>query len=128
MTLALSALATFAFYQWTRPCTSAVTAFVSTTALVIVILTLSTIYFFILRIARRPDGAGLAALFDGDSMYGRKWGTLYNTLHEGSLLFVGPLLVVVLARSAITGFGQGHGGIQVFVLVGVDIVVCAGAY
>jgi len=122
MTLALGALATFAFYQWTRKCTSAVSAFISATALIIFILTLGGVCFFILRIARRPDG--LAALFNKDSMYGRRWGTLYNTLHEGSLSFVGPLLIIVLARSAITGFGQGHGLVQVCLLVVLDIVVC----
>jgi predicted N-acyltransferase len=125
MTLAMGALATFAFYQWTQKCTSAVTFFVSATALIIVVLTLGGVCFFILRIARRPDG--LLALFNKDSIYGRRWGTLYDTLHEGSLYFVSPLLIIVLARSAITGFGQGHGLVQVCISIVLDIFVCVGA-
>jgi hypothetical protein len=125
MTLALGTLATFSFYQWTRKCTSAVTAFVSATALMIVISTLGGVCFFILRIARGPDG--LVALFNKDGTYGRRWGTLYNTLHEGSLYFVGPLLIIVLVRSAVTGFGQGYGLAQVCILIVLDIVVCVGA-
>jgi hypothetical protein len=125
MTLALGALATLAFYQWTQKCTSAVTFFVSSTALIIVVLTLGRVCFFSLRIARRSDG--LVALFNKDSMYGRRWGTLYDALHEGSLYFVGPLLIIVLARSAITGFGQGHGLVQVCISVVLDVFVCFGA-
>jgi hypothetical protein len=124
MTLALTTLATLAFNQWTQSCTSGVTFLVSTTALIIVMLTLGGVSFFILRIAQRPSG--LAMLFDRDGVYGRRWGTLYNTLHEGSLYFIFPLLIVVLARSAITGFGQGHGMAQVFALIALDIIVCVG--
>jgi hypothetical protein len=124
MTLALSALATLAFYQWMQKCTSGVTAFLSATALIIVLCTLGGVSFFILRISRRHDG--LQVLFNQYSTYARRWGTLYDTLHEGSLYFVAPLLVIVLARSAITGFGQGHGLVQVCTLIGLDIVVCIG--
>jgi hypothetical protein len=122
MTLALSALATLAFYQWTQRCTSGVTAFASATALIIVVLTLGGVCFFIRRIAQRPDG--LTVLFNQDSIYGRRWGTLYNMLHEGSLYFVAPLLIVVLVRSAITGFGQHHGLVQLCALIVLDLIVC----
>jgi hypothetical protein len=125
MTLALSALATFAFYQWTQNCISAATAGISSTALIIVLSALGGVSFFILRVARKSGG--LTQLFDKDSLYGRRWGTLYDSLHEGSLHFVAPLLIVVLSRSAITGFGQGHGLAQVIVSIALDLAVCFGA-
>jgi hypothetical protein len=55
--------------------------------------------FLILHIGNRPGG--IALLFSDKTSYGRRWGTLYNSLNETRLFFVVPLLCVVLARSAI---------------------------
>jgi hypothetical protein len=86
------------------------------------LLTLGMVCLFILHIAYRPNGHSM--LFDQDSTYGRRWGSLYNTYREGSLAFVGIFLIVMLARSVITGFGQGHGLAQMCALLAVDLIVC----
>ena len=67
--------------------------------LAIILLNLGVVCFLILHISKRPGGT--ARLFSNKTSYGRRWGTLYNSLNENRLFFVVSLLFVVLARSAI---------------------------
>jgi hypothetical protein len=120
--LALGTLATFAFYQWTQPCTSWLTFFLSVSVLFFVLLTLAMTSFFVLRMAKRPGGPEL--LFSGDYAYVHRWGSLYSTLSKTQIPFAVVLWVIVLARSAVVCFGQKNGFVQVVVLVVVDIIVC----
>ena len=64
-----------------------------------ILLNLGVVCFLILRIGNRPGGSVL--LFSNKTSYGRRWGTLYNSLNDTRLFFVVPLLFVVLARSAV---------------------------
>jgi hypothetical protein len=120
--VALGALATFAFYHWTQRCTSWLVFLLSAGVLAFILLTLSTTSFFILRISKKPGG--LQQLFSQDHSYGRRWGSMYDTLNEGQLYFAVALWMFVLIRSAITGFGQSNGFAQVVTLIVVEFVVC----
>jgi hypothetical protein len=122
MHVALGSLTTFAFNLWIQKCNPAGILVASAFALFIIMITLSGVSTFILEISRTPDG--LKKLFNADSTYGCRWGTLYNTLREGRLSFVPFLLVVVVVRSAITSFGQGHGLLQLCAMIVVDLIVC----
>ena len=124
MTISLGSLATFAFNQWNQLCTSVLTYVVSAIVLFIAVVTLGAVTYLILRVARRPGG--LQQLFNAKSTYGRRWGTLYDTLREGRLSFVGVFLVVIVIRSAIISFGQGNGLLQLCLSVVLDIIVCIG--
>lgn len=132
--------------QWTQSCTSRLAAFLSASALIIILTNLGIVTFFILRLAARPGGS--AWLFSNDTSYGRRWGTLYNTLSETTVYFVAPFLVFVIARSAITwvlhiylgranwfskllrnsGFGQGHGLAQVIAMLAVELIMAVSEY
>jgi len=120
MALALGTLATFAFYQWTQHCATGLAFFLSASALAIILLNLGVVCFLILYISSRPGGTAL--LFSDKKSYGRRWGTVYDTLNETRLFFVVPLLIVSLARSAVIGFGQGHGFAQVIALIAIEAI------
>jgi hypothetical protein len=122
MVVVLGALATFAFYQWTQPCTSWLTFFLSVGILVFILSTLGAASFLILRISRSPDG--IQRLYSKDHTYGRRWGSMYNMLNEGQLYFAAILWIVALIRSAITGFGQSSGLAQVIALIIVELTLC----
>jgi Transient receptor potential (TRP) ion channel len=92
--------------------------------LALVLLTLGGTSFFLLRLARTPDG--LHKLFSRDFTYIDRWGSLYDTMSEGRLPFVVALWVVVIMRSAIVGFGQNNGLVQVIILIVVDLLFCFG--
>ena len=62
-------------------------------------------------------------LFTKDSIYGRRWGSLYDTLNERQLYFAVALWVIVLIRSAITGFGQSDGLGQVIAMIVLQVIV-----
>ena len=106
--------------------------------LAIILLNLGVVCFLILYISKRPGGTAL--LFSNKTSYGRRWGTLYDSLNENRLFLVVPLLSVVLVRSAIVcvfnshslfadtnlnfirGFGQGHGFLQVVALTVLEAI------
>ena len=121
MYVTFSSLATFAFNQWIQKCNPARVLVMSVFALLVVMGTLGSVSAFLLHIARGPEGA--RKIFNAKGTYGRRWGTLYNTLREGKLYFVPFMLCVVFARSAITAFGQGHGLAQLCCMIVVDLVV-----
>jgi len=120
--VALGTLATFAFHQWTQKCTSGLTFFLTTSVLAFALLTLGLTSFLILRISKRPDG--LPKLFAKDSIYGRRWGSMYDTLNERHLYFAVVLWVIAIIRAAITGFGQSNGLAQVVAMTVLQLVVC----
>jgi hypothetical protein len=120
--LALGTLATFSFYQWTQPCTSRLVFFLSVSVLAFALLTLGTASFFILHISRKPGG--LQKLFSAEHSYGRRWGSMYDTLNESRLHFSVTLWLIVLIRSAIVGFGQDDGFGQVVSLIILEFIVC----
>jgi len=70
------------------------------------------------------DGTG--KLFNKDTTYGRRWGTMYDVLSDQRVPFSVALWVIVLIRSAITGFGQRSGFAQVIAMMTLEIVVCIG--
>ena len=123
--LALGTLTTFAFYQWTQRCVSPLAFFLSSSVLALVLLTLSGTSFFLLRTAKTPDGT--QKLFSSDHSYIHRWGSLYDKLSEVKIHFVVVLWVVVVIRSAIVGFGQNNGLVQVVCLIVVDSLLCFGA-
>ena len=123
MSLGLGPLAVFGFNQWTQRCTSPVTAFISVTAVLFTIGSLGFVTFLILRLTRRPDGIEL--LFDKHGVYAPRWGALYEVLHDSKVFFVVPLLVVVIIRSAIVGFGR-SGLSQVATLIVLESLLCIG--
>jgi hypothetical protein len=86
MILALGTLTTFAFYQWSQPCTSPLVAFLAASAVAIVFTSLGIVAFLILRVSSRPDG--IAFLFSKEMSYGRRWGTMYNMLAEARIWFL----------------------------------------
>ena len=120
--MALGTLATFAFHQWTQKCTSGLTFFLTTSVLAFALLTLGLTSFLILRISKRPDG--LPKLFAKDSIYGRRWGSMYDTLNERHLYFAVVLWVIAIIRAAITGFGQSNGLAQVVAMTVLQLAVC----
>jgi len=110
--------------QWTQKCTSAVTAFASAVSLAIIVGVLGLVTFLIILMATRPDGK--TQLYTKSGTYARRWGALYNVLHHDRVIFLVPLLGLVLARSAIVGFGQGSGIIQVIALIVLETVTASG--
>jgi len=124
MNLAIGSLATFGFWQWTLSPNSAARSILSAAAFIIVILTLSTVVFLIVKLSHRPGG--MQQLFNAKSSYGRRWGTLYDTLHENSVIYVIPLTGVVILRSAIIGFGQKSGLVQSGALIFLETVIFLG--
>ena len=122
--LALGTLATFAFYQWTLRCASALTFLFSASILVLLLLTLGGASFFLLRTARTPEGR--EKLFSKDHTYVHRWGSLYDTMSEEKIYFAVGLWVIVIIRSAVIGFGQGNGLAQVACLIVVDTLFCFG--
>jgi hypothetical protein len=124
--VALGSLATFSFYQWTQKCTSGLTFFLSASALASVLLPLVITSSYILYLSRNPDS--LQKLFTKDSIYERRWGSMYDTLKERRLRFVFGQWVIVLMRSAITGFGQSSGFGQVIAMIALEWIVCVGEY
>jgi len=126
MVLALGTLATFSFYQWTQHCATGLAFFLSASALALILLNLGVACFLILHISNRPGGTAL--LFSDKTSYGRRWGTLYDSLNETRLFFVVPLLFIALARSAIVGFGQGHGFVQVVALIAIEAITAVSLF
>jgi hypothetical protein len=124
MLVTLGTLATFSFYQWMQPCTSALTFFLSVSVVAFILAMLSTASFIILHISRRQDG--VQRLYSKDHTYARRWGSMYDTLKEGQLYFAPVLWIVVLIRSAIIGFGQGSGLAQVIALIALDFCISLG--
>jgi len=53
---------------------------------------------------------------------------MYDTLKEGPMYFAVVLWIIILIRSAITGFGQGNGLAQVIALIVLYLFVCLGKY
>ena len=124
--LSLGTLATFAFYQWTQICVSGLIFFLSVSILALILLTLGGTSFFLLRTARTPEG--LQKLFSQDYSYIDRWGSLYDTMSERKIRFVVALWVIVIIRSAIVGFGQNNGLVQVIVLIVMEFLFCVGKY
>jgi Transient receptor potential (TRP) ion channel len=92
----------------------------------LILLTLGGTSFFLLRVARTPDG--LQKLFSKDYTYIDRWGSLYDTMSERKIPFVIAIWVIVIIRSAIVGFGQNNGLVQVVVLIVVDLLFCVGEH
>ena len=124
--LALGTLATFAFYQWTQRCVSGLIFFLSASILGLILLTLGGTSFFLLRTARTPDG--IQKLFSKDYTYIDRWGSLYDTMNERRIHFVVAIWVIVIIRSAIVGFGQNNGLVQVVILIVVEFLFCIGKH
>src|ERR1700722_10361448 len=120
--MALGTLSTFAFYQWTQTCTSGLTDFLSASIVAIILLTLTIVSLFILRMSTRKYT--LQRLYSKDYTYLHRWGSLYDTLKEGPMYFAVVLWTIILVRSGIIGFGQGNGLAQVVALIVVDLVIC----
>jgi hypothetical protein len=114
MNLGLGPLTTFAFFQWTQKCISSASAFISAAAFLMCFGSLGLVTFLILRLAFRPGG--LQQLFSKQSTYGRRWGSLYNVLHESKVSFLIALVLAAFIRSAIVGFGH-SGASQVATLI-----------
>jgi hypothetical protein len=89
----------YVFQQWTQHCATGLAFFLSASALAVVLLNLGVVCFLILHISNHPGG--IARLFSSKTSYGRRWGTLYDSLNENRLFFVVPLLFVILARSIV---------------------------
>jgi hypothetical protein len=121
MNLALHTLGVFAFYQWRQHCTSPVLAFVSAVSLFIVLCTLFTVGVLIMRMSRQLESH--EALLNEKGHYIRSWGTLYDTLHGERLYFVIVSLLTVVINSAIVGFGQGNGLVQIILLIVLQSVI-----
>jgi hypothetical protein len=115
MKAALGTLAVFGFNQWTLRRTKPVTSFASASSLFIVVGSLFTVAYIITRKSRQP--ASLDQLFTKKGHYVRSWGTLYDTLHKERVYFVNLSLLFVVTRSAIIGFGQRNGFLQIILLI-----------
>lgn len=92
----------------------------------IILLTLGGTSFFLIRIARTPDGQ--QKLFSKDYTYIDRWGSIYDMLSERKIPFVVAVWVIVIIRSAIVGFGQNNGLVQVVILIVVDLLFSIGEH
>jgi Transient receptor potential (TRP) ion channel len=124
MHLGLGSLSIFFFWLWTQKCVSPLIAFASASAFILVFGSLFAVGFLIVRLASRPGGA--LQLFTKESSYAQRWGSLYKTLKDSRVSFLVPLLVSVVCRSAIIGFGQKSGLAQVAALIVLELVMCIG--
>jgi hypothetical protein len=89
-------------------------------------ISLAFVSFFILRLASRPGG--LEQLFTAKSTYGRRWGSLYDVLHENKLNFIVLNNVASLVCNAIIGFGHRSGKAQVGTLIVLELSMCIGKW
>jgi len=121
MSLGLGPLTVFAFFQWTQKCISATIAFITAAGVFMTAASLAVVSFLILRLAFRPNG--IEQLFSKKTTYGRRWGALYDVLHERKVVFILPDLLVVVGRSAVIGFGH-SGVIQVGILIALELALC----
>jgi hypothetical protein len=124
MFLGLGSLTTFIFYQWTVRCTSGGTIFASLVALCLILGSLGTVSFLILRLSRTPEG--LEQLFNEESTYARRWSSLYNTFKETKINFLAWNLSAAFVRRVIIGFGQHSGLAQNILLLLFELGVCIG--
>jgi hypothetical protein len=100
------------------------TTFISALAFLVFFVSLAFVSFFILRLASRPGG--LEQLFTARSTYGRRWGSLYDVLHENKLKFIILNHLASFVRSAIVGFGRRSGAAQVVALIVLELCMCIG--
>jgi hypothetical protein len=121
MGLGIGLLTVFAFFQWTQKCISIGTAIISAAGFVMTFISLAFVSLLILRLASKPNG--IEQLFTTESTYGRRWGALYNVLHEKKVAYIIPDLLMVVSCSAVIGFCH-SGVIQVGILVGLESVMC----
>ena len=102
---------------------SVVTAVISAVAFAMAFGSLAFVSFFILRLASRPNG--IEQLFSQQTTYGRRWGTLYDVLHETRVFWIVPELLAALTRSAIVGLVH-SGVVQLGVLIALELGMCLG--
>jgi hypothetical protein len=104
---ALGSVATFAFYQFVEPCSSASLIAFASVELALIILILLVVSTLIMKTAKTQGHEALFPISESEeSKYSRKWGPLYTKLKPPSYWFFIPDYVWVLTKSVIIGVGQ----------------------
>lgn len=103
----LGSIATFAIYQFADPCSSVSLITFASIEFALIVLTLLIVSIFIVKTAKAQGSEALYRLSESEeSVYSRRWGSLYGLLKPALYWFFIPDYVWVLVKSIIVGAGQ----------------------
>ncbi|TFK21218.1 hypothetical protein FA15DRAFT_707425 [Coprinopsis marcescibilis] len=116
-------VATFAFYQFQIPCPSTIPLVLSIVEFCVILLALLTVSTLITRAASKYGIAKLYSTEEEESVYARRWGSLYSSYKPNYFKYFMADYLWVMSRSAIIAFAQYRGLIQVSALGGLEFAI-----